>query len=117
MALEAPATFCSARRRDWSSMAEPDAPLVECFDQTFRRGVNGNAGPRLPAAFSLVMPIPFNAVLQGLPLAKRCAIAWARWAPTHTRLPLLRCACLAFAGVPASWGLARMAIWVVVSLE
>ena len=57
-ASEAPMASGSARRRDWSSMTELDALLVEYFDQMFRRGVNGNTGPRLLAALSHVMPIP-----------------------------------------------------------
>ena len=91
-------------------MTELDALLVEYLDQMFRRGVNGDTRSRLRTALSLVMPIPYKAVPQGRPLAKRCATAWARWAPAHSRPPLLRCACLAFAGVPASRGRALMAI-------
>ena len=90
MAIEAFAALCSARRRDWGSATELDALLVEYFDLMYLLSEIGSTGSQLLVALSHGMPVLYKAVPRVLPRAKRCAIAWARRALAHTRLPLTR---------------------------
>ena len=107
MAIEASAALCSACRRDWGSAMELDSLQVEYFDLMYLLSENGSTGSQLLATLGHGMPALFKAVPRGLPRANRCAIARARLALAHARLPLPGCTGLSTASLRAmrgQWG-------------